>query len=87
MTRTRPRPPLPRRAIGPNRCSIQTRAPSPTRQNQVYAVIHPALFCGIDQVGTCQALVEQLAQRAPGWGTTILDGPVGYGVYLTYQAA
>ena len=22
---------------------------------------------------------------SPGWGTTVLNGPQGYGVYLTYQ--
>jgi hypothetical protein len=28
---------------------------------------------------------QQLAAITPGWGTTILNGPQGYGVYLTYQ--
>ncbi|SRR5579884_2578112 len=55
-------------------------------QGNTYAVSSPVLFCSVDQAGTCQLLAQQLAQVTPGWGTTIMNGPQGYGVYLTYQA-
>jgi hypothetical protein len=51
----------------------------------MYAVSSPLLFCGVDQAGTCQLIAQQLAQITPGWGTTTMNGPQGYGVYLTYQ--
>jgi hypothetical protein len=54
-------------------------------QSNTYAVSSPALFCGVDQAGTCQLMAQQLAQITPGWGTTVMNGPEGYGVYLTYQ--
>jgi hypothetical protein len=50
-----------------------------------YALISPVLFCGADQAATCEAMAAQLAQMTPGWGTAVLNGPDGYGVYLTYQ--
>jgi hypothetical protein len=50
-----------------------------------YALVHPELFCELDAAATCEALAEELAGVAPGFGTSILDGPEGYGVYLTYQ--
>ncbi|HLI28316.1 MAG TPA: hypothetical protein VKZ60_14685 [Chloroflexota bacterium] len=56
----------------------------PLGANQ-YALIHPLLFCGADTAGTCQQLAQQLAQVAPGFGTAVLNGPNGYGVYVTYQ--
>lgn len=56
-------------------------------QNNAYALSSPLLFCGADQAGTCQQLAYQLAQITPGWGTTIMNGPQGYGVYLTYQSS
>jgi hypothetical protein len=56
-------------------------------QGNMYAVSSPLLFCGADQVGTCQLMAQQLAQISPGWGTTLMNGPQGYGVYLTYQSA
>jgi hypothetical protein len=55
-------------------------------QNNTYAVSSPTLFCGVDQAGTCRLIADQLARIAPGWGTTVMDGPQGYGVYPTYQA-
>ncbi len=54
-------------------------------QGNSYAVSSPVLFCSVDQAGTCQLLAQELAQVTPGWGTTIMNGPQGYGVYLTYQ--
>ncbi|HLH25636.1 MAG TPA: hypothetical protein VFB73_18885 [Chloroflexota bacterium] len=54
-------------------------------QGNTYAVSSPLLFCGADQAGTCQLMAQQLAQVTPGWGTTLMNGPQGYGVYLTYQ--
>jgi hypothetical protein len=55
-------------------------------QSNVYALIHPLLFCGLDSAGVCQALAQQLAAITPGWGTVTMNGPQGYGVYLTYQS-
>ncbi len=51
-----------------------------------YALSHPLLFCGPDAAGSCQAMAWQLAQVAPGFGTAVMNGPEGYGVYLTYGA-
>jgi hypothetical protein len=56
-------------------------------QNNTYALSSPLLFCGTDQAGTCQLMAQQLAQITPGWGTTVMNGPQGYGVYLTYQSS
>jgi hypothetical protein len=56
-------------------------------QGNSYAVSSPLLFCGADQAGTCQLMAQQLAQITPGWGTAVMNGPQGYGVYLTYQAS
>jgi len=53
--------------------------------NNQYALGHPLLFCSVDEVGTCQEMADALAAIAPGFGTALLDGPDGYGVYLTYQ--
>lgn len=50
-----------------------------------FALNNRALFCGPDQDGTCQLLAQQLNQIAPGWGTTFLNGPQGFGVYLVYR--
>ena len=44
----------------------------------------PILFCGVDQAGACRLMADQLARTGPGWGTTVMDGPQGYGVYVTY---
>jgi hypothetical protein len=59
----------------------------PLQGSNAYAVSSPALFCGVDQSGTCQLMAQQLAQITPGWGTAVMDGPQGYGIYLTYQPA
>jgi len=59
----------------------------PTGQSEFqYFLEHPLLFCGTDEADTCEALAEQLAEVAPGFGTLLSDGPDGYGVYLTYTA-
>ena len=50
-----------------------------------YLLRHPLLFCGLDSAGLCETMAEQLAEVAPGFGTAVMDGPDGYGVYLTYQ--
>ncbi|HLH21889.1 MAG TPA: hypothetical protein VK066_05170 [Chloroflexota bacterium] len=54
-------------------------------QGNNYAVSSPLLFCSVDQTGTCQLIAQQLSQITPGWGTTVMNGPEGYGMYLTYQ--
>ncbi len=50
-----------------------------------FAISHPLLFCSVETADTCQTLAEQLAAVVPGFGTAVMDGPDGYGVYLTYQ--
>ena len=50
-----------------------------------YLVQHPALYWRVEQEPAAQALAEELAERTPGWSTTLLQGPHGYGVYLTYR--
>jgi hypothetical protein len=52
-----------------------------------YVLSNPPVFCGVDDAGTCQFEAQQLAQIMPGWGTAVLNGPQGYGVYLTYQGS
>lgn len=56
-------------------------------QPNLYAVSPPGLFCGIDQLATCQPIAEQLSQITPGWGVAIMDGPQGYGAYLTCRSS
>jgi hypothetical protein len=53
--------------------------------NNVFALSSPSLFWGPGQAGIPQSIAAQLAQSSQGWGTTVLNGPQGYGVYLTYQ--
>jgi hypothetical protein len=56
----------------------------PLQGNQ-YALINPVLFCGVDTAANCQAMAQQLAAVVPGFGSSLMNGPQGYGVYLTYQ--
>ena len=56
-------------------------------QGNKYGVNSQLLFCSVDQAGACDLMAQQLAQVSPGWGTTVTNGPQGYGVYLTYQRA
>jgi hypothetical protein len=58
----------------------------PVADNQ-YALVHPLLFCGEDDEEHCDDLADQMAAVAPGFGTSLMDGPDGYGVYLTYEAS
>jgi hypothetical protein len=51
------------------------------------ALVHPLLFCEVGVADACEALADQLAEIAPGFGTSTTDGPNGYGVYLTYQSS
>ena len=54
-------------------------------QRNLYLVSHPALYWRVEQEPAAQALAGELAERSPGWGTTLSNGPQGYGVYLTYR--
>lgn len=56
-------------------------------QRDLYAVVSPVLFCGLDQIATCQLIAEQLSQITPGWGVAIMDGPQGFGAYLTFRSS
>jgi len=60
---------------------------TPVTVPSTYVLAHPLLFCGLDAVDTCEDLADQLDAITPGFDTTVMDGPNGYGVYLTYQAA
>jgi hypothetical protein len=59
----------------------------PLQGSNGYGVSSPLLFCGVDQANTCQLIAQQLSQITPGWSTATLNGPQGYGVYLTYQGS
>jgi len=50
-----------------------------------YVVGHPSLFWPANATSAAQAVAYQLAGVTPGWGTTVYNGPQGYGTYLTYQ--
>src|SRR5262249_41518387 len=54
--------------------------------NNTYAVSHPNLFWPVNQMGVAQAQAQRLAGFGPGWSPTVMDGPQGYGVYLTYHS-
>jgi hypothetical protein len=54
-------------------------------QGNTYIVGHPDLYWPTDQAPAAQQLAQQLASMTPGWGTTLTNGPQGYGVYLTYR--
>ena len=55
----------------------------PMEDNQV-ALVHPLLFCGEDDEERCDDMADQLAAVVPGFDTAAMDGPNGYGIYLTY---
>jgi len=46
---------------------------------------HPGLFWPVDQAPSAQAAVQQLASQIPNLHTTVLNGPQGFGIYLTYD--
>jgi hypothetical protein len=52
-----------------------------------YLLHHPGLFWPVDQAPSAQAAAQQLASRIPNVHTTVLNGPHGFGIYLTYDAA
>jgi hypothetical protein len=50
-----------------------------------YLLSHPGLFWPVDQAPSAQAAALQLAGRVPNLHTMVLDGPQGFGIYLTYD--
>jgi hypothetical protein len=52
-----------------------------------YLVSHPDLFWSLAQASTAQMVAQQFASRMPGVHTAVLNGPQGYGIYLTYDTA
>src|SRR5437588_802410 len=50
-----------------------------------YLLNHPGLFWSVDQAPSAQAAALQLAGRIPNLHTTVLNGPQGFGIYLTYD--
>jgi len=60
---------------------MDSAAPVPS----AYVLAHPLLFCALDATDTCEDLADQLDAITPGFDTALMDGPNGYGVYLTYQ--
>jgi hypothetical protein len=50
-----------------------------------YLVSHPSLFWPVEQAATAQMVAQQFASRMPGVHGTVLNGPQGYGIYLTYD--
>ena len=49
-----------------------------------YALIHLLRFCGEDDEKHCDDMADRRAAVAPGFDTASMDGPDGYGIYLTY---
>jgi len=47
----------------------------------LYVVVYPELFWGPDALEVALAYAAQLG---PGWSAQVLNGPLGYGVYLVY---
>jgi hypothetical protein len=47
----------------------------------LYVVVYPDLFWGPDALDLALAYAGQLG---PGWSAQVLNGPLGYGVYLVY---
>jgi hypothetical protein len=43
------------------------------------------LFCDLDAAATCDGLAAELATINDGFGTMLMDGPQGYGVYLIHE--
>jgi len=66
---------------------VQPEPAAPAPLPSTYVLAHPLLFCGLDAVDTCEDLADQLDAISPGFDTPVMDGPNGYGMYLTYQAA
>jgi hypothetical protein len=50
-----------------------------------YLVAHPGLFWPVEQAVVAQAVVQQLASQTPGWGAEVANGPLGFGVYATFE--
>jgi hypothetical protein len=50
-----------------------------------YLLNHPGLFWQVDQAPSAQAAALQLAGRIPNLHTMVLNGPQGFGIYLTYD--
>jgi hypothetical protein len=50
-----------------------------------YLLSHPGLFWPVDQAPSAQAAALQLAGRVPNLHTMVLNGPQGFGIYLTYD--
>jgi hypothetical protein len=46
--------------------------------------VQVVLYCDDEATSTCENLADQLADIDANFGTLVLDGPQGYGVYLTY---
>jgi hypothetical protein len=69
--------------------SVQNLYYEPLRMVQVdpsrYVLAHPSLYCTVETAYQCQALAQQLAARWPGYAYMSYDGPLGSGVYLSYQ--
>ncbi len=55
-------------------------------QPNLHILAAPQFFCTTDAAANCQAMAFQLAQSTPGWTTVTTNGPLGYGVYVAYEA-
>jgi hypothetical protein len=66
----------------------QALASAPTQEIQLEdgssAQVQVVLYCDADAAATCEDLADQLADIDANFGTLAMDGPQGYGVYLTY---
>jgi len=66
----------------------QAVASAPTQQIQLddgsSVQVQVVLYCEEDAAATCEDLADQLVDIDANFGTVAMDGPQGYGVYLTY---
>jgi hypothetical protein len=50
-----------------------------------YALVHPLLLCGAEEAEICDDdMADELAAVALGFTIGVMDGPDGFGIYLTY---
>ena len=55
-------------------------------QPNVQALVGQQFYCPPENAVSCQTLAAQLAATRPGFTTMSLNGPLGPGVYVVYQA-
>jgi hypothetical protein len=58
---------------------------APDAGAEAYALVHPLLLCEVEETEVCdEDMADELAAIAPGFAISVMDGPDGFGIYLTY---